>query len=121
MTTDTSTRAMQWTPRILGILYAAFVSLFALDVFGQGTSFSETIVGLLIHLVPTYIIVAALVVGWRWPVWGGIAFVASGIAFNLFFQNEWAVTLLLTGPLFLIGALFLLDAWLEQRALRPRF
>jgi hypothetical protein len=25
-----------WTPRVLGILFAAFVSMFALDVFGKG-------------------------------------------------------------------------------------
>ncbi len=121
MTTDTSMRLMQWTPRILGIFYAGFISLFALDVFGQDASFSETVVGLLIHLVPTYFIVAALVIGWRWPIWGGLAFIACGIAFNLVFQNEWAVSLLLSMPLFLIGAMFLLDAWLEQRELRPRF
>lgn len=121
MTVDTSPRLMQWTPRILGIFYAGFISLFALDVFGQGTSFFETLVALLIHLIPTYLIVAAVVVGWRWPVWGGIAFIACGVAFNVVFRNQWAVSLLLTGPLFLIGVLFLLDGWLEQRTLRPRF
>lgn len=121
MMTDTSPSLMRWTPRFLGIFYAGFISLFALDVFGQGTPLLETVAALFIHLIPTYVIVAALIVGWRWPFWGGVAFIVCGIVFNIAFRNEWAVSLLLTGPLFLIGVLFLIDAWLEQRALRPRF
>lgn len=121
MNETNSRRLMRWTPRILAILYAAFISLFALDVFGQGTGFWETLVALLMHLIPTYIIVASFIIGWRWPVAGGALFIILGVVFNLWFNNPWSVSLLLTGPAFLIGVLFLLDAWLEQRLLRPRF
>ena len=36
-------RTLFWAPRILCILFAVFVSLFALDVFGEGYGFWETI------------------------------------------------------------------------------
>ena len=54
-------RVLFWTPRILCILFAIFLSLFALDVFGEGLGFWKTILALLIHLVPVYIVVIVLV------------------------------------------------------------
>ena len=44
--------ALFWTPRILCIVFALFLSLFSLDVFGEGYGFWETLLALLIHLVP---------------------------------------------------------------------
>ena len=38
---------LTWTPRILGLLFAAFLSLFALDVFEQGYQGWETVLALL--------------------------------------------------------------------------
>ena len=34
---------LHWTPRILGILFAGFLGLFALDVFNEGHTFWRTI------------------------------------------------------------------------------
>ncbi len=36
---------LYWLPRILGILFAIFISIFALDAFGEGIPFLEAIVG----------------------------------------------------------------------------
>ena len=57
-------RVVFWMPRTLCALFAIFVSIFALDVFGEG--FWDTIVALLMHLVPTGIILIALAIAWRW-------------------------------------------------------
>ncbi len=53
---------LYWLPRILGILFALFISIFALDSFGEGIPFPEAIVGFLIHLVPTYIMIVVLLI-----------------------------------------------------------
>ena len=68
-----------WMPRILCVLFAVFISLFALDVFGMGYGFWGTIVALLMHLVPTVIILIALAIAWRWEWIGAILFVALGV------------------------------------------
>jgi hypothetical protein len=51
MTTQSSKqpvkRILLWTPRVLSLLFALFVSLFALDVFGQGYGFWQTTLALL--------------------------------------------------------------------------
>ena len=44
-------QGLVWTPRILGILFAVFLNLFALDVFGEDHGFWKTILTLLIHFV----------------------------------------------------------------------
>jgi len=66
----TTKRVLFWGPRILCILFAVFVSLFALDVFGEGFGFWQTIIALVMHLIPTYVVVIALVIAWRWE-WVG--------------------------------------------------
>ena len=109
-------RLLFWTPRILCILFAAFVSVFALDVFGEGYSFWETIVALAMHLIPTAVILVALAIAWRWEWVGGVLFIALGALYILIFpQGHWSAYLVISGPLFLVGILFLADWWLRAR------
>jgi hypothetical protein len=114
---DSLGRVMHWTPRILGVLFALFISIFALDVFGEGYSFWETLVALVMHLVPTALVVVALLIAWRWEWAGALLFVALGVAYFLMTRGrfDWLTYLLIPGPLFLMGALFLVN-WLRRRA-----
>lgn len=100
-----------WSPRVLGILIAVFVSLFALDVFGEGYSTVETIVALAMHLIPTLVILIVLQIAWRWEWIGGFLFVALGVLYiTLFWEpSNLPAYLVISGPLFLTGILFLLD------------
>lgn len=113
-------RLLFWMPRILCIAFAAFVSLFALDVFGEGYDFFETILAFVIHLIPTGIILIALVVFWRWEWFGGMAFTALGVVYIVMFRDRefsWPVYVIMSGPLFLLGVLFLIN-WLCRKQLR---
>ena len=97
-------RLLFWTPRVLCILFALFISLFALDVFGEGYGFWETLWALLVHLVPTF--------AWRWEWVGGILLIALGLFYIILAGSrvDWGATLLIAGPLFLVGVLFLFDS-----------
>jgi hypothetical protein len=112
-------RVVFWMPRILCVLFAVFISLFALDVFGEGYDFWETIVALLMHLIPTGIILIALVIAWRWEWVGAILFVVLGVWYTIMAWGEfgWTTYLVIVGPLFLVGALFLAN-WLYRAELR---
>ncbi len=119
---NTSTkRLFFWAPRILGILFALFSSLFALDVLGEGYGFWETILALLIHLVPTYIVVIALIVAWRWEWVGAILFSALAVFYVAWTWGRfpWVAYLAISGPLALVGVLFLVD-WAYRTELRAR-
>ena len=114
-------RVLFWTPRVLGILFAIFLSVFALDVFSEGYGFWQTIGALLLHLVPTYIIVIILAIAWRWEWVGAILFSALA-AFYLVWswgRFHWSTYLAISGPLILIGVLFLLH-WVYRAKLRTR-
>ncbi len=116
----TTGRLLYWTPRILGILFAAFLSLFALDVFNEGYGPGETVIALVMHLVPTFVVVAALVIAWRWEWVGAVLFFGLAIFYVAMAWGQFPPVTYLTisGPLFLTGLLFLLN-WRYRDELRP--
>ena len=112
----TVTRLLHWSPRLLGILFALFLSIFALDVFGEGYGFGETVLALLIHLVPTFVLILALAIAWRRE-WIGAALFLGVAVFYLtqaWGKEHWTALAAISGPAALIGGLFLLD-WLNRR------
>lgn len=113
---QTVKKILFWTPRILGILIAIFVSLFALDVFGEGYSFWETIAALAMHLIPTAVILIILVVAWRWEWVGGFLFIALGVLYITLFwdPSRLPAYLMISGPLFLVGLLFLCNGFYRE-------
>jgi hypothetical protein len=112
----TGKRILFWAPRVLAILFAVFISLFALDVFGAGYGFWETLLALFMHLIPTWFVLLALALAWRWEWIGAILFAALGLGYILMArgQFDWIAYLLISGPLFLTGALFLVSWWLRR-------
>jgi hypothetical protein len=109
-------RALFWTPRGLSIAFAIFLSLFALDVFSEGHGFWRTLGALAIHLIPAAIVLAALLVAWRWELVGAALFVGAGVLYMLYVRPAWrhpSWILSISGPLFVIAALFLVD-WLKR-------
>ncbi len=91
---------------------ALFFSLFALDVFNEGKGIGGTAVALLMHLVPTLLILVLLLVSWRREWIGGILIPLGGFyvvwAWNKPF-GHWPTFAIIAGPLVLTGALFLLN------------
>jgi len=118
-------RLFFWSPRILCILFAVFLSLFALDVFNGRYGFWRTLLALLIHLIPVYALILVLVVAWRWEWVGAAFFPALGFLYIWWAWRRWhwpynfwnCVTI--AGPLFVLGALFLVN-WLYRAQLRGK-
>lgn len=74
-------RILYWTPRVLCILFALFITLFAFDVFAEGLSVPKVILALLLHLIPTAVIVIVLIISWRREWVGAIVYVALAVAY----------------------------------------
>lgn len=105
--------------RIFTGLLAAFLVLFSLDVFDGQSGFWETAGGFMIHNIPSFILLLILAVSWKRPLAGAICYPLLAAAFlvtNL--DAHWSVHLLITLPLLLCGALFLL-AWKTNRPNQP--
>lgn len=113
---------LYWAPRALCIAFALFISLFALDVFNEQKGFWVTSLALLIHLVPTFLVLLLLAVSWRREWIGGILFLL-GVLYVVWAWNKpfgvWSTLLLIAGPLVLTGALFLLN-WRYRDELRGK-
>jgi hypothetical protein len=112
-------RLLFWTPRILCLLFAAFISIFAADVFGQGYGFWQTVLALLMHLIPTWIVLIVLAISWRREWVGGVLFIALGVLYLIMSWGRlhWSAYLCISGPLLLVGTLFFLN-WLYRKELR---
>jgi len=110
-------RFVFWTPRIICLLFAGFISLFALDVFAENHGFWPTLLALSVHLIPTAILLVILATSWRWEWVGALIFPALGLFYiiNFWGRFRWPTYAIIAGPLFLLGALFL-AGWLSRNA-----
>lgn len=98
-----------WSPRILGIAVAVFLSLFALDALRPGTPLAQALPDFAMHLVPAAVVLAVVALSWRRPWIGGVAFVllAAVYAVTARFRLDWILAI--SGPLLIVGVLFLLS------------
>lgn len=115
-----------WIPRVLCIMAILFVSMFALDAFAPGLTFMEQVRDFLIHLIPTYILIVALLIAWKWEKLGGIILMAIGLWLSPFvFQMNWhrtdsiwvamVVVLMINIPFIAVGALFIISHYLKKK------
>ena len=119
-----SRRLLFWAPRAICMAFAIFLSLFALDVFNEGYGFWKTLLALLIHLVPVYIVLSVLAIAWRWEWTGAVGFagLAMWYAHGMWRRHHWVALpalLGIAGPLLVIAALFLVN-WLKHDELHAR-
>lgn len=110
-----------WAPRVLSIMFIAFLALFSLDVITPESSLKEIIVGLIMHNIPVFIMIIVLVIAWKHEIVGAIAFLLAGVIYVVFTTRsglDWRIALswsmTIAGPAFLIGALFLVN-WFKKR------
>jgi len=110
---------LYWAPRALGVAFILFMSLFALDVFGTGRGFWATALALLMHLIPVFFAAIVLALSWRWEWVGAILFTVLGLLYVVWAWGRfnWAAYTFISGPPFLLGALFLLN-WVYRAEIR---
>jgi hypothetical protein len=100
-----------WSPRALSILFAVFISIFALDVLGEEYGFWKTLLALAIHLIPTAIIVLFLIIAWRWEWIGGVVFLILAVSYVVLVWGRFplSVYFVISGPMVIISILFFLN------------
>lgn len=111
-----------WTPRILSIIFIAFLALMSLDVFSMGLGFWQTLGGLLMHNIPVFILLAILIISWKYEIVGGVAFILAGLLYiffavarnvdNLGMALAWSVQI--AGMAFVIGGFFIAN-WVKKK------
>jgi len=123
-------KAFFWAPRILGILAILFISMFALDAFQSDMTIWEQLRDFLMHLIPSFILLAILLIAWKWQLIGGIIFVAIGLVLTpiIYIHNYnmngsvWMslwIILIITFPFILIGILFIVGHKINKNQAKP--
>jgi prepilin signal peptidase PulO-like enzyme (type II secretory pathway) len=105
-----ASKILYWIPRILTILSILFMTMFSFDVFGGNESFGMKMLGFLIHNIPVLILIAILIIAWKWEAAGGALFILASITGTLFFHSFSGNpgSLIVISPFLLTGILFIL-------------
>jgi uncharacterized membrane protein (GlpM family) len=117
---------MHWVPRILCILAIALVSLFAFDSFASERTFWQNVGAFLMNLIPTFVLIALLIVAWKWELIGGIIFTIIGLGMSPFIYSHnfrmnqsigksLEVLLIITMPFIITGILFIVSHYLKKK------
>ncbi len=109
---DTRTaRFIHLAPRIAAIAIIFFVSLFSLDVFDMEGTPLQLAGAFLMHSLPSIVMIVLLVIAWKRPVVGFVAFLLAGLFFLrfVFLGGGLGHFLLFSGPLLLVSVMFYLD------------
>ena len=113
-----SIKLLYWPPRVLAILAILFVSLFALDAFQPGKPIVQQFVHFFIHLIPSFVLLAVLLLAWKQELAGGIIFALIGAVMSPFvFMHNYRmnnsigmsllIILMITIPFLVVGGLFI--------------
>lgn len=108
---DKKNRVLVWIPRVLAISFILFISIFAFDVFGGKEPLLTQLLAFLTHLIPSFILLAALLVAWKRPVAGGWVFIAAGIGLSLLWgaYRDLMRIFMLILPMAVTGVLFIVS------------
>jgi hypothetical protein len=121
---------IHWLPRIICILAVLFVSMFAFDSFAPGLTLWQQLGAFMMHLIPSFVLLAFLVVAWKWELIGGIIFTLIGVGLSPFIfllnhnRNHFSVgasigvVLAINLPFVIVGILFITSHFLKKKKLQ---
>jgi len=123
-----SIKVFHWLPRMICIIAILFVSLFAADAFAPELSIWQQLGAFIMHLIPSFILLAFLIVAWKWELIGGIIFMIIGLGFSpIVFMHNYkmnhsigmtlGIILTITIPFVIVGILFIVSHFLKKKNL----
>lgn len=123
---ETTIRVFHWLPRIICILATLFVSIFAADAFAPELTIWQQLTAFLMHLIPSFSLIAFLIIAWKWELVGGIIFTVIGVGLSpfIFILNykmnhsigmSLGIILAITFPFVVIGVLFMVSHYLKKK------
>ena len=123
-----SAKIFYWMPRVICIIAILFISLFALDAFSPELSFWQQIGGFLMHLIPSFILLAILVLAWKKEFIGGILFMIIGLGLSpIVFSHNYrmnhsifmslGIILTITIPFVIVGVLFIISHFKRKKSI----
>lgn len=111
-TTKRGNLALSWVLRVFLLLVILFFAMFSLDVFEGDDPLGRKLLGFLIHNVPSLVMIAILIIAWRWENIAGFLLIAGGIAMVFLFGGPgnlmFGTWIMISLPV-IVGVLFLVN------------
>jgi hypothetical protein len=109
------------------MLSLVFISLFALDAFSNKLTIEEQLGDFLIHLIPSFILLAILIIAWKREYIGGILFTIIGLVLTPFIftlnynrnhslSTSFGIVLAITFPIIIVGILFIISHFVKKKS-----
>jgi hypothetical protein len=108
--TNISKTLLLWGPRIAGLIVAGFLALFALDAFNE-RSFVAALPAFAIHLIPSLLVLTVVTVAWKFEWIGAIGFIGLAVLYAVRVKGRLDWIIVISGPMALVGVLFLVSYW----------
>lgn len=109
-------QTIAWTPRILALFIAFFLSMFATESLNSNGPLLGRFFELCLQLFPALIVLGLSIFAWRNPGYGAYFFFILGIIFYLYFDHVSIVDyVFISGPLFFTAFFFLLSKALSDK------
>jgi len=111
-------KMIYWAPRIMGLVFVLFLSLFALDIFGEYKGL-ESVLPFAVHLIPALVLLAAVIISWKRDLVGAVIFIGFAIfyVFSAGLGRPWSWYATIALPSMITGILFFAN-WLRNRKKR---
>lgn len=105
-----------------------FISLFAFDSFSSERTLWQNAAAFMTHLIPSFVLLAVLIIAWKWEKAGGIILIIISLVFCIFvfilnynrthsIATSLMITLILDIPFVLAGILFIRSHFRKQKEL----
>ena len=104
------------TPRLLALLIAIFLEVFAFDIFDVIIPFEKKFGIFMIHSIPSLFLLVATHISWKNSLLGIISFSVLLLGFSLYYNTlyDTALFLVISVPLMIIAFLYALDYFLKK-------
>ena len=126
MASKKTIKIIHWVPRILCILAILFISIFALDAFEPDLTVWQQIGGFMMHLIPSFVLLAVCILAWKKELIGGVIFTIIGVVLSPFIYNKnynmnhsvsmsLGIIAVITLPFIIVGVLFIVSHFLKKK------
>lgn len=107
-------KLVEWSPRVLSMIFIVFIMLFSLDIFEPGVPWYDIIVGLFIHNIPAFILIIILWLSLNKPLIGAITYFLLGVLYIIWVivvtdLEMFGAILAICLPSMIIGILYFID------------
>jgi len=106
---------LYWSPRILSIMFVAFLCLFSFDGFTEFNGW-QTIFAIAIHLAIPAVVLLGTIIAWKRDLVGTAIFFFFALYYvhMVGLNRHWSWYVSISGPAVIVGILFLLS-WFQRQ------